>query len=238
MAPYEECNGCLATSFCKKFSGEVPISYRFVGCNAKFRLYKALELSEIPKLYWGADIFNYKKDADNSGLFEKIKPLIDNIVDEVNSGRNLFFYGKRYGTGKTYHGAMFLNHYIYKSCLTKQFDFEHPLALFVSYPDLMDDVRYRREESRVIDRLEAVKSVPVLLLDDVGSGTMSDFVREQTFLIVNHRYNNRLSTIVTANFDLEELIKPSLLGGRILSRLTSNFYGTKIGGGDRRRSFS
>ncbi|GEA16781.1 hypothetical protein E308F_30270 [Moorella sp. E308F] len=233
MPPYTECENCVATGFCKAYSGEVVLTNKKNWCSARFRLYKALKLAQIPIEYWRANLTNYILDKDNEKVYQKIKPKLGNIVEEVKRGFNLFFYSDKFGTGKTYHAAMFLNHYIYKVCLTREFDFETPPALFVVYPDLMDKLRMYKDEMQ--DYLTWVKEVPLVLFDDIGAGTMTDFTREQTYLILNHRFNNRLSTIITSNLSLSKLGQDTALGERNVSRLTAHFQGIVVSGEDRRR---
>lgn len=233
--PYPECVDCVATKFCKIYSGEVDTPERH-WCNARWRLDKALELSLIPPEYVNANIYNYKRDKHNDAIYRKVLPYIENICEAVDGGLNMFFYANSFGTGKTFHAAMFLNHYIYKTCTTERFDFETPLALFVVYAELMDMLRYSRSDEQVGRFVEVVNTVPLLLLDDVGSGTMSDYVREQTYMILNHRFNHRLSTIITTNYGLRELASENLLGARNVSRITARCDGAEVGGPDRRRA--
>lgn len=235
MKPYKDCEKCLATPFCKRYSGEVETPAFPEWCNPKFRLDKALKLSEIPKKYLKANVYNYVVDDDNRYVYEGLKCYVDNIVEEVEeNGTNFFFWNEGAGTGKTFNAAMLLNQYIYKTCMTGKFDFENPLALFVSYSDLMDDLRYRRDDEEVHRRVQKIKEVPFLLLDDIGAGTTSKFTAEQTYLIVNERFNEGRATIFTSNFNSTQLAHEDVLGRRTVSRLTSDCVGIQVDGRDRR----
>lgn len=232
-APYKECASCIATPWCKRYKGEAPKPERPDWCNPKFRLDKALSLSNLPPKYINANAYNYNMDNENKEAYYKVKPSILSVVEEVNKGTNFFFYHNKPGTGKTFHGAMVMNQFIYKTCLTDKFDFEHPLAYFISYADIMDNLRYRRDDSETQRKLEIIKNVPLLLLDDLGSGTSSAFTKEQTYLIINHRFNNQLSTIFTSNFPLGQL--GDLIDPRNVSRIVDNCLGVEVSGRDRRR---
>jgi DNA replication protein DnaC len=196
-------------------------------------MYKTIALAEMPKRYLPANLYNCKVDSRNKATYGKVKPLLDNIVEEVDGGLNVFFYGSNTGTGKTYYAAMFINHYIYKTCGTR-FDFEHPLAMYVDYAKLIDDLRYLEDDTGIQERFDTIMNVPILLLDDLGAGTMSDYSREQTFLLLNHRFNNVLSTITTSNLSLRDLMQDKKLGKRNVSRLLSNGMAVEVGGTDRR----
>lgn len=232
---YEECIECMAKSWCKIYSGEVQGS-KNPWCSAKYRLERALELSRIPKMYLNANIYNYELDDDNKEIFSVINDVVNDIVYYVHGGINFFFFGANPGTGKTFNASVLINHYIYKTCLTSQFDFENPLGLYIVYADLMDDLRYRRDLDSVQNTLRLVNEVPLLLLDDIGSGTNSDFTRDQTYLIINNRINKGLSTIYTSNLTVSELKNPKNLGARNTSRILNFAIGQKFEGRDRRMS--
>lgn len=230
-SPYEECATCPATKWCKLYSGEVQKSNRN-WCRANYRLRRAIRLSEVPFEYHEANRYNYKVDKHNEMYFEGLKPYLDDIVRHVGDGANFFLFGDKPGTGKSYHASMLLNQYIYKTCLTEQFDFESPLALFVVYSDFMEELRYSRTDEQTQRRMEMVRNVPLLLLDDVGAGKVNDTSNEYTYSLLNYRFNNRLSTIITSNHMIDQLKK--LIGSRSVSRILNRCYGIEIGGRDRR----
>lgn len=232
--PYTECKNCVATAWCKKYSGEVQVTNGVEWCSAKFRLDKAMQLASIPKIYRKANTSTFIVDENNMDNWESLKDVIDDIVETVEEGTNFFMYGTVPGTGKTFTSCCIMNEYIRKTCLTDRFDFEHPLALFATYADVMDSLRYRRDEPETFELMELMRDVPLLLLDDVGSGTTSAFTVEQTYMLLNHRFNNGLSTIVTSNLSLAQLKEPNVLGERSVSRILSNCTGYSFKGADKR----
>lgn len=225
---FDECNICVATSFCKIFSGE--IDRRGSWCKAYFRLKAALELSNIPNEYLNANLYNYEEDE----TFNEVKQILDNIASEVKSGYNYLFWGADTGVGKTYTACCLLNHYIYKTCLTTDFDFETPLSYFISYTSLMRDLRYNRDDERVQKIWDIVTKTPLLLLDDVGAGTITPFSVEQTNLLIDYRCANNLSTIYTSNFSPKELGVKERLGRRTLSRMLKKAKIIEFRGQDKR----
>lgn len=231
MVPFKECDNCIATAWCKIFNGEIKPTKTW--CTAAFRLNKALEKSNIPPLYINANRYNFVIDSANEDIAKELNYYCDNIVDEVVNGSNFFIFGNKPGTGKTYAACTLLNQFIYKTCLTEKFDFENPLGYFIIYPELMDDLRYRRDEEKTLKILSIVNNVPLLLLDDVGSGTHSDFTMDQTFQIINKRVNNNLSTIITSNLTISKL--RNVVGSRVVSRILNNCFGIEIDGADRRK---
>lgn len=231
--PYEECKSCIATPWCQRYSGKVKVPDTPSWCNPKFRLDKALAMTGIPKKYRTANAYSYQKDKENEFVYQELRPFLVDIVKTIDEGTNFFFYGNRPGTGKTFHGSMILNHFVQKTCLTNRFDFENPLGMFVVYSDLMDELRYHKDDDNTVQLLDKIKNTPVLLIDDFGSGTVSPYSVDQTYILINYRYNNGLSTIITSNLGVSELVKS--LGTRIVSRVLGDCLELELGGRDRRR---
>ena len=81
-------------------------------------------------------------------------------------------------------------------------------ALFVVVPDLLDHLRAAfapSSEEGYDERFDAVRSAPLLVLDDLGTQAPTPWAGEKLFQILNHRYNARLPTVITTNHDLDDL---------------------------------
>ena len=103
-----------------------------------------------------------------------------------------------YGCGKTHLAAAIANRAIERG---------QPV-LFVVVPDLLDHLRATYSPSSPVSydqRFEEVRSAPLLILDDLGTQSSTQWAREKLFQILNHRYNTRLPTVITSNQGLEEI---------------------------------
>jgi DNA replication protein DnaC len=81
-------------------------------------------------------------------------------------------------------------------------------VMFVSIGDIANRVKktFQNEEKTSESTLfEDMKSVELLVLDDLGMEKTTDWLREQLFLIINERYERRLSMIITSNQSLEDI---------------------------------
>lgn len=81
------------------------------------------------------------------------------------------------------------------------------------------------------DTLSILTTVDLLILDDLGTETSTQFYESMIYNIINTRINTSRPTIVNTNFSAEELQRK--YNGRIISRLFGeyskvNFYGTDI----------
>lgn len=226
------CENCVARHFCK---GIGTVDFDTTWCRAQNRLYKALGMSRLPAVYLNANMYSFELDTYNRLVHEKLKVLTEQIVERVDGGINVAIIGKQCGSGKTFSAAVILNHYIYKTCL-ERFDYENPLAMYVSYSQLMNDLRNFDDNEDAQALFDQIKKVPLLLIDDIGAGILSRFTREQTFLLADYRFNNSLSTVITSNYNLSELGSEDVLGPRTVSRLSTNLVGMRATGVDRRKS--
>jgi DNA replication protein DnaC len=80
-------------------------------------------------------------------------------------------------------------------------------AYFITAPDLLDYLRsaYAPDSKVSYDKVfEAVRTAPLLVLDDLGAHSSTPWAQEKLYQLLNHRYNAALSTVITSNLTLEE----------------------------------
>ncbi len=110
-----------------------------------------------------------------------------------------------YGCGKTHLAAAVANFAVGMGVPT----------LFLTVPDLLDTLRfaYNDEDTTFEQRFDEIRNAKLLVLDDFGTQNATGWAQEKLFQIVNYRYINKLSTVVTTNLALDEI------EARIRSRL-------------------
>ena len=108
----------------------------------------------------------------------------------------LFLTGK-FGCGKTHLAAAIANEVVSLGVET----------LFLTVPDLLDWLRYSfgSDDTSYESRFEEIKNVRLLVLDDLGTQNATAWAREKLYQIINHRYTQRLPTVITTNIDLSEI---------------------------------
>jgi DNA replication protein DnaC len=112
-----------------------------------------------------------------------------------------------FGCGKTHLAAAIANH-----ALTEL----NMRPVFAVVPDLLDYLRSTfspSAEMRYETRFDTIRGADLLILDDLGTENTTPWAREKLFQIVNHRYMERLPTVITTN------APPDKIEGRIRSRL-------------------
>jgi DNA replication protein DnaC len=98
-------------------------------------------------------------------------------------------------------------------------------VLFAVVPDLLDHLRATFGPSSEVaydERFELVRTVPLLVLDDLGTESATAWAREKLYQLVNHRYNLELPTIITSNRS------PDSLDQRVLSRMYQRAFAGEI----------
>jgi DNA replication protein DnaC len=109
----------------------------------------------------------------------------------------LIFMGVN-GCGKTHLAAAIVN-YRYEA---------HRPATFVVVPEFLDHLRktFSPESKVSYDQLfEAVKTSPLLVMDDFGEQSTTPWAQEKLYQVINYRYNARLATVITTCNSLDEI---------------------------------
>lgn len=117
-----------------------------------------------------------------------------------------------YGCGKTHLAAAIANYRLAMG---------HPV-LFINTPDLLDHLRAAFGPNATTgydERFEQVRNARLLILDDLGAQSNSEWAQEKLYQIFNYRYNAHLPTIITTNLELEgieirirsRMVDPSLV---------------------------
>ena len=81
-------------------------------------------------------------------------------------------------------------------------------VFFATAPDLLEHLRSTfspQAETTCDELLQQVKSVPLMVLDDLGVQNVTQWAEEKLFQVLNHRYVTRLPTIITTNVPVDQM---------------------------------
>jgi DNA replication protein DnaC len=166
--------------------------------------------SGIPKRFRGVS-FERKPVCDlNPAVLRHVRSFIRDIDERLESGDGLWFHGD-VGTGKTSLAML-----VSKAALES----DHSVAIY-SVPRLIAEIRntYDRDSDDSYDRLfRRLCAVDLLHLDDLGAERTTDWVLEQLYSIVNERWQDRRSIVVTTNITNRDELETQI-GQRTVSRL-------------------
>jgi DNA replication protein DnaC len=141
------------------------------------------------------------------------------------SGKGLLFTGS-IGVGKTHLAVGVLRR------LVREYGVK---GLFCDYRELLKSIQNSYNPQVQTTELELLKPVfaaEVLVLDDLGAQKPNEWVWDTVALILNTRYNDRQTTIITTNYpdlpagggaktDSERAAREQTLGDRIGNRMRS-----------------
>ncbi len=127
-----------------------------------------------------------------------LRRAYEEAVEYAANPRGWLILKGGYGCGKTHLAAAIANYRLQQG---------EPV-LFVVVPDLLDHLRATFSPTSPVsydDRFDAVRTAPLLILDDLGTQSATPWAHEKLYQIFNYRYNAQLPTVVTTNCELEEI---------------------------------
>jgi primosomal protein DnaI len=79
-------------------------------------------------------------------------------------------------------------------------------SCMVYTPDFFREMKGAIAEHKVDDKLQALKEVPVLILDDIGAENISAWARDEVLgAILQYRVTEKLPTLYTSNYNYDQL---------------------------------
>ena len=172
-----------------------------------------MEKAGIHKKYW--KLPPELREEGNKKVFEAVDQFIKNPI------KGLYIYGEA-GTGKTYFSVKIFQ-------ALKDAKFIKAPRFLLSLKSNFEDRRSSWKNEEMIDKLA---TAPILIIDDLGAEKPSDWVSETFYILIDERYSRMLPTIITSNFDLDELTQR--FGDRISSRISEMCRIIKITTNDKR----
>jgi DNA replication protein DnaC len=164
----------------------------------------------IPKKYRGVSFDRPPITEMPSATVQVVRAYLRNLDQRLDEGRGLWLYGD-VGTGKTT-----------LAMLASKAALDHGLTVAIySLPHLLAEIRDTYDadpgERSYMDFFRRLVSVDLLHLEDLGAEKRTDWVLEQLYSLVNERYEENRSLIVTTNLDFGEL--ENQIGTRTVSRI-------------------
>jgi DNA replication protein DnaC len=197
-------------------------------CRVKRRAAQLLGRANIPRRYEHCSLENYDTDLPYSHRSQgrallTARKFIENYPLETD-GRGLLLTGS-IGVGKTHVAVGILQALVAERGAT---------GLFFDYRDLLKQVQNSYNAQVRETELEVLRPVfeaEVLVLDELGASKPTDWVWDTVAHILNTRYNDRRTTIITTNYanagplGMETggraVVREETLGDRIGERMRS-----------------
>ncbi len=138
------------------------------------------------------DIFINPKRKE---VLNQIKECYSNYEKGLDT-KGLYIHG-RYGCGKTYLLAY----------LAQQFANNDHQVIFAYYPDLVRSFKSAIGDGTLEDKIDELKNIEILILDDFGGETTTPFIRDEVLsAILQDRMTNNRLTFMSSNLNEQLLI--------------------------------
>jgi DNA replication protein DnaC len=182
--------------------------------------------SSIGLKYQNKNFGNFDK-SQNQKAYEECLEYAKNIKDYIKNGKGLFLSGT-VGTGKTHLLAAIID---YAARIKKQY------IEYYNIVSLLNNIRFtfkrKYQESISTEEItDQLKKREILMIDDLGTENLTDWASEILFDIIDHRYSNLKSTVISTNLSTIEIKEK--LSERLMSRIYEMCKGVQLFGKDYR----
>ncbi len=166
-------------------------------CRAQKRVDKLVEQARIPQRYVHCTLDDYVPNyAGNNRTLNSALLQARNFVKAYpfDTGGNGLLLTGSIGVGKTHLAVGMLQALVAE---------RGAKGLFYDYRDLLKQVQNSYNRSAGVTELEVLQPVfdaEVLVLDELGANKPTDWVWDTVAHILNTRYNDRRTTIITTNY--------------------------------------
>ena len=194
-------------------------------CRLKARSETLLAAARIPKRYEHCELSSYTTDFPGAHSSLAMAHLAaSKFAEEFDprDGTGLLLIGK-IGTGKTHLAVGIIKELILHRGIP---------CLFYDYRELLKQIQNSYNDSvktTELDVLRPVFDTDVLALDELGAVKPTEWAWDTVSLILNTRYNNNRTTIITTNFEDQAAAGASSTLSAVRAAAREETLGDRIG---------
>jgi DNA replication protein DnaC len=194
-------------------------------CQLRARSQTLLETARVPRRYEHCELTNY--DTDFPGAHPSLADghfVASNFAKRCDprGDKGLLIIGK-IGTGKTHLAVGIIKELILNRGIA---------CLFYDYRELLKQIQNSYNstvQTTELDVLRPVFETDVLVLDELGAVKPTEWVWDTVSLILNTRYNDNRTTIITTNFEDQPAAGVSGSVSQMRSATRNETLGDRIG---------
>jgi DNA replication protein DnaC len=220
-------------------------------CRLKHRSETLLAAARIPKRYEHCELSNFEFDGPHARLMPARMAACKFVEEYPLDNTGLLLIGS-IGVGKTHLAVGIIKELVISKGIP---------CLFYDYRELLKQIQNSYNDSVHATELEVLRPVfetEVLVLDELGAVKPTEWVWDTVSLILNTRYNDNRTTIITTNYPddpareangngssefarAQRAARSETLGDRIGERMRSRLHEmcriVKMEGADFRQTF-
>jgi DNA replication protein DnaC len=195
-------------------------------CRIQARSDALLKAARIPKRYEHCELSNFEYDGPHTALFPARMAACKFVEEYPVDNTGLLLIGT-IGVGKTHLAVGIIKELVLSKAIA---------CLFYDYRELLKEIQNSYNESVKVTELDVLRPVfetEILVLDELGAVKPTEWVWDTVSLILNTRYNDNRTTIITTNFDDKPAgaiggprgaARDETLGDRIGERMRSRLH--------------
>jgi len=192
--------------------------------------------ANIPVKFAGYMLENFGTENGDESLI-RLVDIANNFINNYPAGKGIILHGET-GRGKTH----------LLSAISTEIFKRYP-ASDIYYIDWNDMVREMKSgeshtfrDFQVINNtIDRMSKADLLIIDELGASSPSQWVRDNIYYIINHRYNRQKITLFATNYFDESIDgRPTLkekVGDRIRSRIFEMAKSYNLSGIDYRQKY-
>lgn len=200
---FHNCSNCKGLMECKnkikgfmllpsKDGARVNFAYRACSYTKRESYKDNIELFDVPTSIKNANFKNLYKDKNRIEVIKKMKNYLSSYFTEREKA--IYLHGS-FGSGKTYLVAALFNELAKKDVK----------GIVIHLPEFLRGLK-DSFSSDYSEKFDAIRRVPVLLMDDIGAEYLTSWARDEVLEpILQYRMDEGLATFFTSNFTLKEL---------------------------------
>src|SRR5215471_2750924 len=211
-------------------------------CGVEQRAIRVIERARIPRRYEHCDFESYVTDladgktwnAQHAHSLKQARLLTQAFVRDYPGAteKGVLLMGPS-GVGKTHLAVAALKELMKRG----------HAGMFCDYRELLKEIQASynpSSESTEMAILEPIRTVELLVLDDLGASKPSDWVRDIVGIVLNARYNEKRTTMITTNYldnPQSEGESTRLPSGKLINAVRDDSLEQRIGTRMRSRLF-
>ncbi|MBA3914707.1 MAG: ATP-binding protein [Acidobacteriales bacterium] len=222
----ETCSLCSGTGW-KTVSTGADHRVTRCDCRLRARSQSLLQAARIPKRYEHCELSNFEYEGPHRSLLPARMAACKFVEDYPLDKTGLLLIGSS-GVGKTHLAVGIMKELISSKGIH---------CLFYDYQELLKQIQNSYNSSVQTTELEILRPVfdcEVLFLDELGCVKATDWKWETVSLILNTRYNDNRTTVITTNFpdgpaasgadSTRRAARQETLGDRVGDRMRSRLH--------------